>query len=279
MPFSQVDGIALITCAGSGIGEETGYAFAGAGALGVVFADINYHAALWKATNSKFYATNPNYRSVAIKVDTSEPSSVQEMVDSALKEFGRIDYCINSAGIMSSSLVPATDIDIENFDKVLKINTRGVMLCVRAVSKVMMQQEPRMFKGRHGQERSLGRGCIINLGSLSSITASKGMMAYVASKHALLGIPKVAASYLKQHGIRVNAVCPAPVATPMMDLTMKKLPRSESVVKKKTRMPRVAWPGEVANVAVFLCSPSSTYISGTEVVIDAGISASITARI
>lgn len=124
------------------------------------------------------------------------------MVDLTVTEFGRIDYSINAAGVSfvevvhitadnlfsqlgASSLLPTSDLDIENFDALLKVNTRGVMLCVRAVSKVMISQLPRSYKGRHGRERTLGRGCIVNIGS-------PHMMAYVASKHALLGITKVA---------------------------------------------------------------------------------------
>lgn len=85
--------------AGSGIGEETGYAFAQAGALGIVFADLNYSSALEKAKNSNSYATNTKYRAIAIEVDVSESGSVQKMVDFVVKEFGRIDYCVNSAGV------------------------------------------------------------------------------------------------------------------------------------------------------------------------------------
>lgn len=91
-----------------------------------------------------------------------------------------------------SSLCPTLDLNIENFDSILKVNTRGVMLCVRAVSKVMISQDIRIFKGRHGRERTLGRGCIVNIGSAASYIGQPHIMAYVASKHAVLGITKVA---------------------------------------------------------------------------------------
>jgi len=87
--------------AAAGIGEETCYAFAQAGVLGVVFADINYDAALVAVEKSKSFATNPRYRSLAVKVDTSDPNSVQDMVTFTVKSFGRIDYCVNSAGVGS----------------------------------------------------------------------------------------------------------------------------------------------------------------------------------
>lgn len=88
--------------AAAGIGEETGYAFAEAGAAGVVFADLNYEGALANAEKSKTFAINPDYRALAIKVDTTDPTSVKEMVDFTVKEFGQINYSINSAGVSHS---------------------------------------------------------------------------------------------------------------------------------------------------------------------------------
>ncbi|RDL36253.1 uncharacterized protein BP5553_06865 [Venustampulla echinocandica] len=190
--LTSVNGIALITGAAAGIGEEVGYAFAEAGASGVVFADINYEQAAENAEKSKAHATNPKYRALAIKVDVSDPANVQEMVDFTVKEFDRIDYSVNSAGLGATSLAPTADLDIDNFDSIIKVNTRGVMLCMRAVTKAMIAQEPKVHTGRHGKERSLGRGCIVNIGSMGSYAAAPSMMAYIGSKHALLGMTKVA---------------------------------------------------------------------------------------
>lgn len=102
-------------------------------------------------------------------------------------------------------MLPTSDLDIENFDSVLKVNTKGVMLCIRAVSKVMMTQDVLTHKGRHGEERILGRGSIVNVGSGASYIGSPNMMAYVASKHAVLGITK-AACKLSQLQIEMRTV-------------------------------------------------------------------------
>ncbi|EPE37166.1 NAD(P)-binding Rossmann-fold containing protein [Glarea lozoyensis ATCC 20868] len=272
MSSISTSGVALITGAAAGIGEETGYAFAQAGALGVVFADIHCKLAAENAEKSKAYATNTQYRALSIKVDTTDPISVQEMVDFTVREFGRLDYNVNSAGLGASSLAPTADVDINNFDAILNVNTRGVMLCVRAVSKFMISQEPRTHTGRHGKQRSLGRGCIVNLGSVASFSAGRGMMAYVASKHAVMGITKVAAFDNAKHEIRVNAVCPTWVETPMLDRGLKRWPALGESIKTKTPLGRAADPEEVANVVVYLCSPSSSYINGTGIMIDSGMS-------
>ncbi|KAI9639988.1 hypothetical protein NHQ30_011657, partial [Ciborinia camelliae] len=257
--------------AAAGIGEETGYAFAEAGAAGVVFADLNYEGASANAEKSKAFAINPKYRALAIKVDTTDPNSVQAMVDFTIKEFGQIDYSINSAGVGATSLKPTSDIDIDNFDSTIAINTRGTMLCVRAVTKAMSIQEPAIYKGRHGEERSLGRGVIVNLGSGLSFGAGPGMMAYVASKHALMGITKVAALDNAKHQIRVNALCPSWVKTPMLERSLGRWPGLAKVIQAASPAGRPAIPEEVANIAVFLCSPSATYVSGTGFLVDAGM--------
>jgi NAD(P)-dependent dehydrogenase (short-subunit alcohol dehydrogenase family) len=185
------------------------------------------------------------------------------------------------------------------------INAKGTMHCVRAVSKAMSAQEPLSYEGRHGS-RSLGRGSIINLGSAASYMASEGMLSYTTSKHAVIGITKsagkwglktvpksinghtssmiallVALEYANwqqtavdnlKHQIRVNAICPSWVDTPMMDRKLKEIPKLELVVKKMSPLGRMATVEEVADVIVFMCSPSASYVNGTGLLIDAGLS-------
>ncbi|KAH8685444.1 hypothetical protein BGZ60DRAFT_395197 [Tricladium varicosporioides] len=277
MTFASVDGIALVTGAGAGIGAEIGYAFAEAGALGVVFADLNHGNATANSEKSKEFAINPNFRSLSIQVDVTNPGSVQAMVDLCVKEFSRIDYFVHSAGVGATSLAPTADLDIENFENTLSVNARGTMLCVRAVSKAMAAQKPRSYKGRHGQERTLGRGCIINIGSVMSHIAGPGMMAYAASKHALLGITKVAALDNAKNEIRVNALCPSWVATPMLERSIGRWAGLEGVIAAVSPAKRPAFPEEVANMAVFMCSPSATYVNGTGLIIDAGLTVTVNA--
>ncbi|KAF7874332.1 hypothetical protein EAF04_003004 [Stromatinia cepivora] len=228
MSFATVTGVALVTGAAVGIGRETGYAFAEAGALVVVFADLNLEGATASAENSKKFAANPKYQHAALKVDVSDAESVQAMVG-------------------ATSLAPTSDINVTNFDQTLAVNTRGTMLC------------------RHGDERTLGRGSIVHIASSASYIAAPGMMAYVASKHAVMGITKVAA--------------PNPRKCLVSDLGRNFHARSslgrwkglEQVIQKASPAGRPATPEEVANVAVFLCSPSASYINGAGLLIDAGM--------
>ncbi|EMR82297.1 putative short-chain dehydrogenase reductase family protein [Botrytis cinerea BcDW1] len=279
-----VNGIALVTGGAAGIGEETGFVFAEAGASGVIFADLSIEGAKASAEKSREFATNPQYRTLALEVNTTEPESVQAMVDFTIKKFGQIDYFVNSAGVGATSLAPTSDIDIDNFDKTFAVDARGTMLCLRAVTKAMVAQEPRKIKGRHGDERLLGRGCIVNLGSGLSYGVGPGMMAYVASKHAVMGITKVAALDNAKHGIRVNALCPCwyekdtedvvptnIVKTPMLERSLSRWADLKKVIQTVSPAKRAATPEEVANVAVFLCSPSASYINGTGLLIDAGM--------
>ncbi|KAI5917479.1 hypothetical protein F4810DRAFT_696274 [Camillea tinctor] len=272
--FSKISldgGIALVTGAASGIGKETAFAFAEAGVTGVVFADANEQGAQDAAEKSILCAKNPNYRPIALKVDIASEDSVQAMVNTTVKEFGRIDYSVNSAGIGNISPALAPNIDVDVFCKTMEINIKGTMLCVRAVTKVMSSQEPVTYtSSRHG-ERSIGRGSIVNLASINSFIAPPGMAPYVASKHAVMGITKSAAMDCMKHHIRVNAVCPAFTDTNMMQASFQRVPGLETIVNTATPLRRPAVTEEVADYIIFLCSPSASYINGTGLVIDSGI--------
>ncbi|KAI0379495.1 NAD(P)-binding protein [Hypomontagnella monticulosa] len=270
------NGIALVVGAAGGIGKETAFAFAEAGVKGVMFADINEQGAQDAGGESKKYATNEQYRFAVVKVDITDEASVQNMVDAAVKEFGRIDYNINSAAIgnISGAITPNLKIDV--FSKTMEINVKGTMLCVRAVTKVMAAQDPLEYKSRHGT-RSLGRGSIVNLGSMSSYVASPGAMSYTASKHAVIGITKSAAIDCFKSNIRVNAVCPSWVDTPMMQATLQRAPHLGQMIKAFSPLQRVATADEVADYIVFLCSPSASYINGTGLAIDAGATLTVNA--
>ncbi|KAK3172342.1 hypothetical protein OEA41_005663 [Lepraria neglecta] len=270
----SLNGFALITGAASGIGQETGFSFAEAGASGVLFADINKQGAQESAEMSKKFAKNPEYRAIAVKVDVTDPESVQSMVDTAIKEFGRIDHSVNSAGVSSSSDAPVSDLSLEDYARITDTNIKGTMLCVRAVSKAMSTQEPLTYEGRRGS-RSLGRGSIVNMGSASSYVGTPGTMSYTTSKHAIIGLTKTAAQDNKKHHIRVNAICPSWVDTPMMERILQRKPQLEQVIEKVSPLERMAEPEEVADVIVFLCSPSASYVNGTGLLVDAGLTLSV----
>lgn len=169
------------------------------------------------------------------------------------------------------SFTPALDVD--TFDKSLSINVRGAALFVRALIGAMSKQEPTTYTGRYGT-RTLGRGSIVLLGSLNSLVPAPGMFSYTTGKHAILGIMKSAAvdALALQSGIRVNAVCPGFVDTPMVQDCIKTNPVIGQAVSVMTPLKRAAAPDEVADYIVFLSSPSASYINGTALPIDSGLS-------
>ncbi|KAM0804373.1 hypothetical protein BDR22DRAFT_885635 [Usnea florida] len=274
MAFKGVQGVALITGAAGGIGREATLAFAEAGASGIIFADLDEAGAHDSAEQSKSLASHSEYRYLVVHVDITDAESVQAMVDAAVKEFGRIDYSVNCAGIGTSSKLPIADASVEEFDKLAHVNTRGTMLCVRAVSKAMSTQEPLTYQGRHGQ-RSLGRGSIINITSVMSFVGNRGKLPYVASKHAVMGMTKTAALDNTPHHIRVNAICPAWVDTPMMARDFAKSPDLKNVINAISPVGRMAVPEEIGDVIVFLSSASASYINGQGLIVDAGVSLTV----
>ncbi|KAI4864862.1 NAD(P)-binding protein [Hypoxylon rubiginosum] len=267
----QLSGFAIIVGAAGGIGKEVAFTFAEAGAKGVLLADIDYEAAAKVAETSKGLASCPTYRALSVKVDVVDIASVQAMVDLAAKEFGRIDYCVNAAGVDVAEYVPFDQTDPDDYDRVLGINTKGIFLICRAVGKVMQSQEPKQINlGRHGT-RDLGRGCIVNVSSALSLCAVPHEVPYTTSKHAVTGITRSFAMDFKAAGIRCNQVCPTWVRTPMYEEECRRNPQTPQIVKNISAVKRPLEPDEVASACLYLCSPSAVYINGTLLTMDSGI--------
>ncbi|KAI0153203.1 NAD(P)-binding protein [Xylariaceae sp. FL1272] len=263
-------GFALVTGAASGLGRESAIAFAAAGAEGVLFADIDVQGAEKAAEESKQYAKSSKYRAEFVEVDVTSEESVNKMVAFAKEKFGRIDYSVNSAAIGNISRARAPHIKADVFRKTIETNVTGTMLCVSAVTRLMMEQEPHTYTSRYGT-RSLGRGSIVNLGSLNSYIAYPGTLSYTTSKHAIIGITRAAAMDCRRDQIRVNAVCPFYVDTPMMQTSIERNPGLNEMIKGASPLGRAATVDEVADYIIFLSSPSASYINGTGLAIDAGV--------
>ncbi|KAL5401959.1 hypothetical protein PMIN03_011085 [Paraphaeosphaeria minitans] len=274
MASTKLSGIALVTGAASGIGKDTAFAFAEAGALRVVFADRNEAGAKDAAQASKAHASNPVYSAVAVHVDVTDVSSVQKMVDVALEGEGRIDHFVHSAGVGSESFSLISDASLEEFDRLLDVNLKGTLICNRAILKVMGAQEPRTFHGRHGS-RDVGRGTIVNVGSMNSLFPLPGKIPYTASKHGVHAVTRTAAIETVRAGIRVNMVCPTWVVTPMTDAERERNPTLDGLIKTAMPAGRMAFPDEVADVIVFYSSPATSYITGQAIVIDNGVSLTV----
>ncbi|KAF9730184.1 short-chain dehydrogenase reductase [Paraphaeosphaeria minitans] len=271
-PFDQTD---RPLKAASGIGKDTAFAFAEAGALRVVFADRNEAGAKDAAQASKAHASNPAYSAVAVHVDVTDVSSVQKMVDVALEGEGRIDHFVHSAGqVGSESFSLISDASLEEFDRLLDVNLKGTLICNRAILKVMGAQEPRTFHGRHGS-RDVGRGTIVNVGSMNSLFPLPGKIPYTASKHGVHAVTRTAAIETVRAGIRVNMVCPTWVVTPMTDAERERNPTLDGLIKTAMPAGRMAFPDEVADVIVFYSSPATSYITGQAIVIDNGVSLTV----
>jgi len=271
---AAITGVALITGAAAGIGKETGFLLAEAGARAVAFADIDEASAKEAALQSEAIATNPDYRAIAIAVDVRDEASVIAMVKTAVTEFERIDYNINCAGVGGDTQNPISSTSADEFDKIMSINTRGAMLCIREVSKIMATQDPLPSITSRNGTRKLGRGSIVNIASMASYIGAPGMVPYIASKHAVMGLTKAAAVDNARHAIRVNAVCPGWVDTPMMERAFVRNPRLEPMTKIGPAG-RMALPEEVGNLVVFLSSPAASYINGTGLLVDGGLLLSV----
>ncbi|KAF1999301.1 NAD(P)-binding protein [Amniculicola lignicola CBS 123094] len=259
---------------GSGIGKDSGNAFAADGVSGVAFADVNLNSATIAATKSKTYSKDPKYRAIALHIDVTSEDSVRECMEAVVRTFGSLDYCVNSAGIGVNEPKEISDASLSEFDRFYQINVRGVLICTREASKIMKRQERKTIAGRNGT-KDVGRGAIVNVGSASSYVATPSIVQYTASKHALLGITKNAALDNCPYGIRVNSVCPSWVQTPMMEKVFEAAPGFEDMIKKTVPVGRIAQPEEVSDVVVFLCSPKASYITGQGYIVDGGVTLSV----
>lgn len=241
--------VAFITGASTGIGRATAVAFAKAGAS-VAVVDTNTDAGLLTAKmvvesggNSRFF-----------KCDVSQGAEVKKAVDETVKEFGRIDFAFNNAGIEGEQSV-TPDCTEENWNKVINVNLKGVWLC-------MKYQIPQMLKQ--------GGGSIINCSSIAGLVGFPGIPAYVASKHAVIGLTKTAALEYAKSNIRVNAICPGVIQTPMID----RFTHGEAQIKKQLAdgepVGRIGQPEEVAAAALWLGSSASSFVTGHSLVVDGG---------
>jgi NAD(P)-dependent dehydrogenase (short-subunit alcohol dehydrogenase family) len=181
---------------------------------------------------------------------------------------------------------PVSETCMAEFDNLMSVNVRGTMLCVRALSRAMKNQEERLVAGRTGP-CSVGRGSIVNLASANSVVAFPEIVQYTAAKHAVLGITKTAGANSPDpktvmhanptqaldnapHGIRVNAVCPSWVETPMIDKAFAGNPEIRLALSASIPAGRLARPEEVSNVVLFLSGPKSSYVTGVGWLVDGG---------
>ena len=246
--------VALITGGGGGIGRATAMGFALRGAKVIV---VDADAAAGQA--SADLVTQRGGVAAFVQADVTKAASVQDYVKATMAAHGRIDCFYNNAGI-EGMVAPTQDYDEDMFDRVIAVNLKGVFLGMKYVLPVMLAQ---------------GSGAIVNTASVAGLFGGPGMAAYVASKHGVLGLTKVASSDVAGQGVRVNAVCPGPVETRMMrSLEAQRNPGDPEAVHRayaaSSPSGRYTQPEEVAGVVMYLCSDLSGNVSGTQIVVDGG---------
>jgi NAD(P)-dependent dehydrogenase (short-subunit alcohol dehydrogenase family) len=246
--------VALVTGAGSGIGRASALAFARAGAC-VTVSDINQSAAEQTVTQIREAGGDAH----ALKVDVCSESEVEQLVAATLDRFGRLDYAHNNAGI-GAPPAPLHEADRAAFERVLAVNLLGVWLCLKHEARYMLQH---------------GGGAIVNTASLAGLIGFPMNVAYSASKHAVIGITRTAALEYAQSNIRVNAVCPAFVHTPMVDSLVAFGGPQWSLERLARMQPmgRLGTPEEVAEAVVWLCSDAASFITGHALPLDGGTTA------
>ncbi|KAI1074587.1 hypothetical protein F5B20DRAFT_586200 [Whalleya microplaca] len=232
----------------SGIGKACAKALAMQGSTGIMIADIDSTAAETVASECKALAKFPHFRSGAVHMDVTCEKSVTLAVEHTSRQFGRIDYCVTSAGIGAEHGSETSETALSEFKRFMDTNVTGTFLVNRAVSASMRLQDPRpAVVGL--PERGVTRGVIVNMGSLASFLPSPGLVQYTTSKHAVLGLSRSAA----------------------LDNRAKEgVPELEQMINSLVPMGRMARPSEVADTVVFLCSPLSSYITGSIIVVDGG---------
>jgi NAD(P)-dependent dehydrogenase (short-subunit alcohol dehydrogenase family) len=246
--------VALVTGAGSGIGRAATLAFARAGAR-VVASDVD--RAGGEDTVRQVQATEGEAHFV--QADVADEAAVERLVAETVAHFGRLDLAHNNAGIAAP---PAAmhEADRTAFDRVLAVNVVGVWLCLKYEARAMLPS---------------GGGAIVNTASLAGLIGFPHNVAYAASKHAVIGITRTAALEYARSGIRVNAVCPAFVQTPMVEAFVAADPRRFSLERLASMQPmgRLGTVEEVAEAVVWLCSASAAFITGIALPLDGGTTA------
>lgn len=250
---------AIVTGGAVGIGLGITSRLAEAGA-NVVIADISEEDSVKAASE----LSGKGFKVKSIKTDVSSEADVKNLVEQTVASFGSIDILVNNAGIYPN--IPVSKMSVENFEKVLDINLKGVFLTTKYVSEKMIAQ------GKGGK--------IVNITSIDALHPSMiGLAAYDASKHGLWGFTKNSALELSQHKIWVNAIAPGGIATPGVAKLQAAAPAAEGVDPKamieafmaKIPMHRMGEPDDIGKVALFLASDMSSYMTGSQIVVDGGV--------
>jgi NAD(P)-dependent dehydrogenase (short-subunit alcohol dehydrogenase family) len=241
--------VALVTGAGSGIGRASALAFAREGAR-VVVSDVDVEAGTETLERIRKHGGEASF----IRADVSHESDVANLVQQTVASFDRLDCAHNNAGI-SGSPAAIQDMTVDEWNRVLGINLSGVFLCLKYEIPQMIVQ---------------GGGAIVNTSSGSGVIGTPGLAHYCAAKHAVLGLTKTAALENARTDVRVNAICPGAIDTPMLRASMAGSEEIEKMILRSQPGGRFGTPEEIAEAAVWLCSDRASFVTGESMLVDGG---------
>jgi NAD(P)-dependent dehydrogenase (short-subunit alcohol dehydrogenase family) len=242
--------VAFITGGANGIGRATALAFARE-LVAVVVADIA------EAGNQETARMIEELggRALAVRCDVSRAEDVKAALARTVEVFGRLDFAFNNAGIEPKKPAPTADYDDEEWDRIIDVDLRGVFLCMKHEIPLILKQ---------------GGGAIVNTSSGAGVIGIKGSPAYTAAKHGVIGLTRAAALDYADRNLRVNAVCPGYIDTPMMGRFTGGTSEGRTKVIAEEPVGRMGKPEEIAAAVVFLCSDAAAFMVGHAMVIDGG---------
>lgn len=241
--------VALVTGSAMGIGLACAEAFAKAGYI-TVLADIK------EPTVQTAKLVEEDYQAVAYRCDVSDTQAVEMMIAWIVATYGRLDAAHNNAGIQTPQR-PMAEITDEEFDRTVAVDLKGVWNCMRYEIRQMLAQ---------------GGGAIVNTSSQGGVTGFPGQAAYIACKHAVIGLTRTAAIDYAAKGIRINAVCPGAICTPMAEELMRRNPSLKTELVRDIPAGRLGNPEEIANAVLWLCSSQASFVDGHALLVDGAFS-------